>query len=187
VVLAASTLLGLDDEPGELTGFGPIPAQVARLLATDGVWRRLLTDPAGRLSDVSVDSYRPTQAMRDFVLARDSVCQGPGCRMPAERCDLDHTLEWPCGPTCPGNLCPLCRRDHRLKTLTDATVEPDGAGGLVWTLPSGRRYHRRAEPLLDHPGLTTEPVGAGLLDLDGGPPGGTDPPAPPPEDDVPPF
>ena len=46
VTVAASTLLGADDQPGELDGFGAIPATVARALATDptGTWRRLFTD-----------------------------------------------------------------------------------------------------------------------------------------------
>ncbi|MGH8892854.1 MAG: hypothetical protein ACRDWY_06040 [Actinomycetes bacterium] len=38
-------------------------------------------------------------------------------------------------------------------------MESDGAGGLWITLPSGRRYHRPAEPLLDHPGLVPPPAG----------------------------
>src|SRR5206468_3387662 len=44
VTVALSTLLGLDDQPGELTGHGPIPAVLARELAHDptGTWRRLL-------------------------------------------------------------------------------------------------------------------------------------------------
>lgn len=117
------------------------------------MWRRLLTDPAGQLVDISTDTYHPPQAMRDLVIARDRTCRGPGCRMPADRCDLDHTLEAPCGPTCPGNLCALCRTHHRLKTLTDTRYRPDRHGGQIWTLPSGRTYHRQPEPLLDHPGL----------------------------------
>jgi hypothetical protein len=130
VVVAASTLLGLDDEPAELVGVGPVTAATARLIAADGTWRRLLTDLAGRLVDVSTDTYEPTQAMRDHVGVRDRTCQGPGCRVPAARCDLDHTIAWPCGPTCIGNLCPLCRTHHRIKTLTDTRLErePDPGG-----------------------------------------------------------
>ena len=45
VSVAASTLLGLDDAPGYLGSYGPIPAQLARELAQDGTWRRVLTDP----------------------------------------------------------------------------------------------------------------------------------------------
>jgi len=95
--------------------------------------------------------------MADFVIARDQTCRGLGCRMPAARCDLDHRIPHPQGPTSPDNLDARCRTEHRIKTLTDATVETDGHGGLWITLPSGRRYHRPAEPLLDHPGLITSP------------------------------
>jgi len=47
VTIALPTLLGLDDNPAELTGYGPIPAQIARDLATspDSTLRRLVTDP----------------------------------------------------------------------------------------------------------------------------------------------
>ena len=154
VVVAATTLLGLDDEPGELVGVGPITAEVARRLAAEGTWRRLLTEPAtGRLLSMSTDTYHPPQEMVDFVLARDGTCRGPGCRMPADRCDLDHTVEWPSGPTCVGNLSALCRSHHRVKTLTATSVETDGHGGLRWTMPSGKRYHRPADPVLDRTGV----------------------------------
>jgi Domain of unknown function (DUF222) len=61
VSVAASTLLGLDDQPGELDGHGPIPASLARRLAADptGTWRRLLTDDTGRLLAVDRRTYRP--------------------------------------------------------------------------------------------------------------------------------
>lgn len=39
----ASTLLGLDDAPGYLFGHGPIDADLARDLAADGTWKRVLT------------------------------------------------------------------------------------------------------------------------------------------------
>ena len=157
VVVAATTLAGHDDQPAELVGTGPITAPTARRLAAEGVWRRLLTDPAGHLIDISTDTYQPPQAMRDLVLARDRTCRGPGCRTPAERCDLDHTTAWPCGPTCPANLRALCRSHHRLKTHTDTTYHPHPDGGHTWTLPSGRTHHRPPEPLLDHPDLDPPP------------------------------
>ncbi|MGH4019142.1 MAG: DUF222 domain-containing protein, partial [Pseudonocardiaceae bacterium] len=46
VTVPFSMLLGLDEQPAELAGYGPLPAHVARQLAADGVWRRILTDPA---------------------------------------------------------------------------------------------------------------------------------------------
>src|SRR5690606_27303421 len=39
VTIPLSTLLGLDDHPGELDGYGPIPAHIARHLSTAGLWR----------------------------------------------------------------------------------------------------------------------------------------------------
>jgi len=159
VVIAYSTLIGADEEPGELAGVGPVHAQVARRIAAEGTWRRLLSDPStGSLVEVTAGTYEPPQDMRDFVIARDKTCRGLGCRVPAERCDLDHRVPHEAGgPTSPTNLDPGCRPWHRVKTFTDTTVQPDGQGGLWITLPSGRRYHRPAEPMLDHPSLMTAP------------------------------
>jgi len=43
--LPLGTALGLSDAPAELAGYGPIPADLARELAADATWRRILTDP----------------------------------------------------------------------------------------------------------------------------------------------
>lgn len=169
VAVALTTLLGLDDEPGELVGVGPITADVARRIAADGTWRRMLVDPrTGRFDEMSVDTYDAPQDLRDHVIARDRTCRGLGCRLDARRCDLDHRTPHPVGPTSAANLDAACRSWHMVKTFTDTTVEPDGSGGLHITLPSGRRYHRPAEVFLEHPGLVPRP-------------------APPPEPDIPPF
>ncbi|MGC5167218.1 DUF222 domain-containing protein [Luteimicrobium sp. DT211] len=93
VTVAASTLLGLDDLPGDLTGFGPIPADLARRLATgqDATWQRIVTDPVtGIASDVSRRTYRPGTVLGDLVRVRDATCTFPGCGIPAWRADLDH-------------------------------------------------------------------------------------------------
>ena len=45
VVIGAGTLLGLDDEPGHLAGYGPIPADMARRLAKDATMRKMFTNP----------------------------------------------------------------------------------------------------------------------------------------------
>lgn len=52
VVIPHTTLLGHDDQPCELVGYGPIPADLAREIAADAVWTRLVTDPlSGTLLD----------------------------------------------------------------------------------------------------------------------------------------
>ncbi len=58
-----STLLGLDDCPGELAGWGPVHAELARHLArahTGGQWRFALTDPDGQLRHAGITRRRPT-------------------------------------------------------------------------------------------------------------------------------
>ncbi|MGH3780190.1 MAG: hypothetical protein ACRDRO_06040 [Pseudonocardiaceae bacterium] len=88
--LDAATLAGLADNPGELAGFGPIPAEMARELAAAARrWRAALIDEhTGQLTDLSV-AYRPRRLLDLTVRARDQVCCFPGCRQPARRCDLD--------------------------------------------------------------------------------------------------
>jgi hypothetical protein len=61
--------------------------------------------------------YTPSPQLADFVRCRDLTCRFPGCDEPAYRCDLDHTLAYPVGPTCASNLKCLCRKHHLLKTF----------------------------------------------------------------------
>ncbi|MGH3321063.1 MAG: DUF222 domain-containing protein, partial [Streptosporangiaceae bacterium] len=116
VTLAATTLLGLDDAPGELAGYGPIPATVARAIAADATWRLAFTDPAtATLAGLSRRTYAPGVVLGEFIRARDVTCRFPVCRQPATRCDIDHTTAYPDGATEPCNLACLCRHHHRLK------------------------------------------------------------------------
>ena len=96
VTVALSTLLGLDEQPGELDGSGPIPAAVARRIAADetGTWRRLVTDERGRLFDYGRSTYRPPKDLTDHVIARDRTCRFVGCNRQARHCDLDHERAW---------------------------------------------------------------------------------------------
>jgi Domain of unknown function (DUF222) len=152
VTVAATTLLRLDDQPAELAGHGPIPAELARQLAADpsGTWRRILTDPAsGTVLDVSHRSYRPPRPLARYVIARDATCRFPGCRQPARRCDLDHVRPWPDGPTSAANLISLCRHHHRLKHSGRWTVSASPDATVTWTAPTGRSYCTRPRPIVD--------------------------------------
>jgi hypothetical protein len=150
VTMSLPTLLGLDDAPGVLAGYGPIPASMARRLASDATWRRLLTDPAtGALRDYGRTTYRPPADLADFVLVRDRTCRFPGCRQPAHRCELDHTVPYPLGGTCEHNIGPLCKHHHRLKHETGWTVDQRPGAVFEWTSPAGHRYLVEPEPL--HP------------------------------------
>ena len=154
VVVPLSMLLGLDDQPGELAGYGPIDAETARRIAADpdATWRRLLTDPvSGTLLDYGTKVYRPPDSLARHVMARDQVCCFPGCRQPAERCDLDHGVPYPHGPTCDANLIPLCRHHHRAKTLGGWRWRRDPDRAVIWTAPTGHEYQVPIQPVLDDP------------------------------------
>jgi len=142
VTIDLATLLGLAEHPGELAGYGPIPASAARALAADGNWRRLVTDPlTGSLLDHGRTTYTPPAALVDFLLARDGTCRFPGCSLPAVRCDLDHSVAWEDGGgTDRDNLGPLCRRHHRLKTHTGWALRRNADASVTWTSPAGAIY-----------------------------------------------
>ncbi|WP_231114962.1 DUF222 domain-containing protein, partial [Lentzea aerocolonigenes] len=72
VTISAATLMGLSEQPGELAGYGPISADMARELAADATWRRLLTEPtSGEPLEFGTTTYRPPAALRRFVWTRD--------------------------------------------------------------------------------------------------------------------
>lgn len=142
VTVDLPTLLGLADSPGDLAGYGPIPASVARALAADGEWRRLVTDPlSGALLDRGRQTYTPSAALAEFLRARDATCRFPHCPVPAARCDLDHGIPWDSGgPTDRDNLGPLCRRHHRLKTHGGWRLVRSADASVTWVSPRGRKY-----------------------------------------------
>jgi Domain of unknown function (DUF222) len=148
VLVPYPTLIGLADTPGELDGFGPIPASVARRLAAAGTWRRILTDPAtGRVLDYGRTRYRPPQDLIDHVLARDRTCRGIGCDRPARSCQIDHTIPYPDGPTAEGNTGPFCDRQHLFKTHGGWQVQQPVPGQFVWRTPTGHTYTKHPDPI----------------------------------------
>jgi hypothetical protein len=78
-----------------------------------------------------VDQHDPPDTMREIVLLRDAHCVFPGCGRDSRACDLDHMTEYapledggPPGQTRPGNLAPLCRTHHRVKTHSEPERPP---------------------------------------------------------------
>ncbi|MFD2795271.1 HNH endonuclease [Promicromonospora vindobonensis] len=164
VTVPASMLLGLDDTPGQLDAYGPIPADLAAQIATDATWQRLVTDPvSGILTDYSTTTYQPGKVLRQAVIARDEACAFPQCDRHGRWADLDHIVPFDHGldpaaqpPGTPGqtraqNLQPLCRAHHLAKTHHGWTPVRDPATGITtWTAPTGHLYTR--------PPTTTDPT-----------------------------
>jgi hypothetical protein len=89
-------------------------------------------------------NYRPSARLAQFVRLRDMFCRFPGCDVPAERCDIDHSEPWPYGPTHPSNMNCKCRTHHLGKTFAEGWREvqsPDGT--ITFTAPDGRAYTTR--------------------------------------------
>jgi len=151
VTVPVLTLIGRDDVPANLEGYGPIDLETARgLVARAPSLTRLLTHPeTGAVLSVGRKRYRIPEELRRWLQTRDGTCRFPGCSKNARRCHIDHTQEWHNGgTTAHDNLAHLCEEHHRLKTLTDWKIEHIGGGILRWTSPTGKIYDTQpAEPI----------------------------------------
>lgn len=98
---------------------------------------------------LAVDRYEPGVDLKRYLDARDEHCRFLGCRMPARRCDRDHTIEAARnGPTCACNLESLCEGHHVLRHNTEWSVRQLGGGLLEWTSPLGTVYIDRPDPVV---------------------------------------
>jgi len=149
VTVALSTLLGIDQLPAQLAGHGPITAETARRIATDGDWRRLITDPVdGRLLEYGRLLRDPPQDLEDYLIARDVTDRFPTSLTPANRCDLDHRLEWERGG-CTGqtNMHALGHGLHVVRHDVGWRIHSPREGHLIWTSPTGHRYYTHPEQI----------------------------------------
>jgi hypothetical protein len=160
-----TALMGLTGLPGELNGFGPVVADIARQVAEqnrDGTWRFSVYSEIGDLISHGITRARPDPPDRAGrrrpaaevaapVKARNRTCVAPGCRVPASCCDLDHSVPWSRGgATDESNLVPQCRLHHRFKGESGAQVVTLAPGVIAWHTPRGLQYVSAPDPpLLD--------------------------------------
>lgn len=166
LVMTDTTLLAGDQSPAHVSGYGDVPAAVARQLTreADRAWvRRLYTSPAtGSL--VAMDSRRRAfeGELRQFVVLRDQICRTAWCDAPIRH--IDHVVRASeGGPTSADNgqgLCEACNQakeshgwraqrladqGHAVRTITptghDYTTEPPDPPGRQ----GGRRYRSPLE------------------------------------------
>ena len=148
VVVPALSLLKPDGdenghaEPADLVGYSPIDAETARAIAEacDTWWERLVTHPVtGQV--LHTNGYQRTAAIDRHLRARDRHCRFPGCRLPAIRCEVDHTIDHALGgKTDVCNLAHLCQRHHSMKQFAGWKVRQLEGGILEWTSPVGTTY-----------------------------------------------
>jgi len=160
VVIAASSLLGVDDQPAKLVGhrggdYGVLPAGLARQLAGgESVWaRRLICDPVdGRLLCMDPRKRRFDGALRKFIVYRDGASRRPYSNTPIDEIDhLDRHTDG--GPTIAANAQGLGKSDHVLRDLPGwsvAAVDGDAGDRVRWKTPTGHSYESRPPPILGH-------------------------------------
>ena len=144
----------------ELIGYGPISDATARQLAADSdVWELVAVNYGGTV--LRVERYRPTPEMTRFITARDLHCRAPGCRAPARRSDIDHTIDaaWG-GATSTDNLAVLCRGHHVLKHHSNWRLEQHGGGVLTWTSPGGIEHVSQPPSRVRFQAVLPEPGGS---------------------------
>ncbi|WP_415796175.1 DUF222 domain-containing protein [Mycolicibacterium frederiksbergense] len=125
--------------PGVMLDGAIIPAaMLAELIAAGATIK-----PLSEIADLPTErQYRPSTALTAFVRMRAMTCSFPGCNRAAHRCDLDHLIPWPAGATHPGNLAPLCRLHHLLKTFSGWTPSAKPDGRIQWSAPTGHSYEK---------------------------------------------
>lgn len=142
LTVPVQTVMGVSDSPGVLSGGTVVPAGLARAIASqpDATWYRMLTDPAGRMVELSTTSYQPTAPIWRHVVAEWNSCFEPACSAPAAEVELDHRIPWPEGRTSTGQLWPGCKRGHKAKHAPGFAIEADRTGAFRLVTASGFRH-----------------------------------------------
>jgi hypothetical protein len=148
VIATEDTVTGEGNQPGYLEGYGVIDADQVRELAESATIRPVEC-PA--VTPHEALRYQPSASLERWIRCRDLMCRFPWCDRKAAICDLDHTTPFnhtdpsAGGLTVPWGLACYCREHHRLKTFHGGPGgwrdEQLSDGTIVWTSPTGRRYH----------------------------------------------
>jgi hypothetical protein len=146
VVVPMSTLMGLNQYPGEISGHGPITAQYARELAQHATWRRVITDDHGQVLEVSRRRFA-SPALTRHIRLRDRTCRQPGCNRTADKAEIDHTVRHrDGGATAVDNTSSLCRKHNLMRERSGWNCSQPIPGTLVFRTPAKREHVTTPEP-----------------------------------------
>lgn len=159
LVLTDETLLGGAPDAALITGYGPIPATVARALVRCAVTdkrshatlRRLYRHPgSGALLTMQSRSRRFPTALAAFITLRDGTCRTPYCDAPIRH--LDHARPHARGGgTTALNGDGMCEACNYAKEAAGWAVEThtdeNGTHTALFTTPTGQRHRSTAPPI----------------------------------------
>jgi hypothetical protein len=151
LVMSDRTLLDGDDEPAELPGHGPIPAELARGLVGNPeveTWVRRLFTRSGADSLVAMDSRSRTfpAGMKRFVALRDGWCRTLWCEAPIRHTDHPTPVAEG-GRTTVDNAQGLCEACNYAKEALGWVSRVLDHRTIEVTTPTGHRYRSRPPPL----------------------------------------
>jgi hypothetical protein len=159
LVITDETLLGGDKEPAIASGYGPIPASVARGLVSTAVadkrsrctLRRLYRHPtSGQLVAMESRSRRFPTGLATFIDLRDQRCRTPYCDAPIRHHDhaQPHHRD---GPTSAANGLGDCERCNYVKEAPGWRVtaghDENGVHTAEFETPTRHRYRSTPPPL----------------------------------------
>ncbi len=142
------------DDSAHLDGYGPIPGQLARELASNPEasvqLRRLYATPTHpTLVAMDARTRRFPPALATFIRLRDHTCRTPWCQAPIRH--IDHiTAHTDAGPTTATNAQGLCEACNYAKTAPGWTATSHPTAGQAHrthtTTPTGHTYDATAPP-----------------------------------------
>jgi hypothetical protein len=154
LVMTDQTLFGTSDDPAHLTGFGPIPAELAREIVAgacgreEEVWlRRLYTSPeTGELVSMEARGRFFRGGLARFIRLRDQVCRNPWCDAPIRQ--VDHVRGTAGGGATAGrNGQGLCEACNQAKEALGWRARPGPDGTIETITPTGHTYATRPPPI----------------------------------------
>jgi Domain of unknown function (DUF222)/HNH endonuclease len=158
LVLSDATLLGGDNTPADICGYGPIPAAVARAMVSRAVadrrsratLRRLYAHPrAGALVAMESRARLFPRGLTAFIELRDQRCRTPYCDAPIRH--RDHAQPWAAsGPTTADNGLGLCERCNYTKEgagwRVSTSIDETHTHTAEFMTPTGKSYRSEAPP-----------------------------------------
>jgi len=158
LVLSDETLLGGDSTPADVSGYGPIPAAVARAMVACAIddrrsratLRRLYTHPrTGALVSMESRARLFPRGLAAFIELRDQRCRTPYCDAPIRH--RDHAQPWAeGGPTAAINGLGSCERCNYAKEAdgwqVKTRIDENNTHTAEFTTPTGKRYRSGAPP-----------------------------------------
>jgi hypothetical protein len=169
LVISDRTAFGGDASPAIVTGYGPIPAAIARTMVAAAVTDersvatlRRLYRRGGALVAMESRARRFPKGLAAFIAARDQTCRTPYCGAPIRHIDHAHPHH-DGGPTSGVNgqgMCERCNYDKEAPGWQVTATSETGSHTAEFVTPTGAHYQSTAPPPPGTPAITVVEVEA---------------------------